>query len=355
MAQPVEFRTTAVIGASDEWLSVYLFCNEPFEPMLTGLVKPAIEEIMARRWATMSFFIRYWEDGPHIRLRFKGQPDLLEKEVKPYLLQCTQTYFAHQQPAQSQQGTEEQSFTAGKTPPGTIQFMHYEPEIERYGGPQAVLVSEKHFEASSRAVLSILSGCEGWNYQTALGYIMQLHIAFAHAAGMDLAETAAFFDAFCAAWTPAIYLPKGAQLRDLGGMSPTEFYARWAETTQAFQESYHKQRSVLVPFIQQVWEALTEQEEFEDEWMNQWIRDVRQTNELLEQVRAVDCLLLPSWYVFNPAVIADIEQAKRWTVFESYVHMTNNRLGIVNRDEGYVGYLMKTICREVALGMPPLA
>lgn len=34
------------------------------------------------------------------------------------------------------------------------------------------------------------------------------------------------------------------------------------------------------------------------------------------------------------------DRYERWLIYDSYVHMTNNRSGVLNRDEGYLGYLM---------------
>jgi hypothetical protein len=50
---------------------------------------------------------------------------------------------------------------------------------------------------------------------------------------------------------------------------------------------------------------------------------------------------MPRWFHYEPTIDISEEQQQLWPIFESYVHMTNNRLGILNRDESYLGYLMQ--------------
>ena len=38
---------------------------------------------------------------------------------------------------------------------------------------------------------------------------------------------------------------------------------------------------------------------------------------------------------------------ERWAIYDSYVHMTNNRLGILNRDEAYLAYIMVEMVAEL--------
>ena len=35
------------------------------------------------------------------------------------------------------------------------------------------------------------------------------------------------------------------------------------------------------------------------------------------------------------------ELTRLWPILESYTHMTNNRLGVLNRDEAFLGYLIE--------------
>ena len=76
------------------WLAVYLYYAEPWEKLLTEAVKPFAEQVISEGLADHYFYIRYWERGPHIRLRFMGDPDTLEGQVKPRLEQHFNAWMA---------------------------------------------------------------------------------------------------------------------------------------------------------------------------------------------------------------------------------------------------------------------
>ena len=72
-------------------------------------------------------------------------------------------------------------------------------------------------------------------------------------------------------------------------------------------------------------------------------------NEALRQTQANGQLVLPNWRAGLYSETISPEQQQRWAIYDSYIHMTNNRLGILNRDEGYLGYLIKEGLAEMAL------
>ena len=49
------------------------------------------------------------------------------------------------------------------------------------------------------------------------------------------------------------------------------------------------------------------------------------------------------WTPLSPATKPKDTKRKQqlWPVLESYVHMTNNRLGILNKDEPFIAYFIK--------------
>ena len=86
---------------------------------------------------------------------------------------------------------------------------------------------------------------------------------------------------------------------------------------EAFSESFSNQQSKLVSYHRMLWSAFERGAEFEDDWLNEWLTEMSGIGK-------------------GP-----------WPILESYVHMTNNRLGILNRDEAYLGYVMKRSIEEL--------
>ncbi|MGH3972177.1 MAG: lantibiotic dehydratase [Pseudonocardiaceae bacterium] len=86
------------------------------------------------RW----FFIRYRDQDHQLRLRFHGAPEVLTTTVLPGL----------------------HAWAADLRAYGLIQRISlgvYEPELERYGGPEAIEAAERAFHADSRTALDTLA------------------------------------------------------------------------------------------------------------------------------------------------------------------------------------------------------
>ncbi len=330
-------------GADQTWLAAYLFYAEPWEALLIKGVQPFARYVMEKNLADQFFFIRFWERGPHIRLRFKGEKKCLDLKVKPQLGSHFRSYFKvkpsyRKEPEQMKQLPEDQQWF----PNNSVQFIPYEPEIERYGGPTGILVAEKQFEVSSNSVLAIIKESEQWDYDRALGAAIQLHLGFAFSMGMDLKETAAFYSRIAALWFSRAY-------RYEENISPEELKKRRDTTTKAFEDNFSQQKPVLVPYFKTLWKAFTENVEFEQEWLNQWITDMAAIREQLKDAQTRGELVFPPRFKLQPLEDIPEPYQQLWAILESYVHMTNNRLGILNRDEAFLGYLIKESLKEVMI------
>jgi thiopeptide-type bacteriocin biosynthesis protein len=263
------------------WLSAYLVCDEPWTPLLRGGVRPFVETACASALCDRFFFIRYWEGGPHIRLRLRPA-----RGVDPAVLR----------------GQVDVAFG------GRLSVIHaaYEPELERYGGPERIDIAERQFEASSRAVLAALE--EDWPYEKALGAAVTMHVAFAVAARWSRREAAAFFGRAIAGLAHWLVGPQPSPeaLRELLG---------------AFADRFAPQREALRRHVDAVWEAALGQECDGMPWLADWTRE---SGTLLGELR--------------DTLGGRLDAA--FPILVSYIHMTNNRLGVANHDEAYLAFLL---------------
>ncbi len=313
-----------------DWLAAYLYYAEPWEPMLKEAVEPLVQEMLEEGHAERFFFIRYWERGPHIRLRFFGDRAHMDREIVPALERQIGDFMARK-PSRRFDADEPDSRLE---PNNSIQYVVYEPEIVRYGGPHGIGIAERQFESSSRAVLCAIDDPASWGYEKGLGTAIQMHLCMAHAFGMDLEMLNGFCSYIARGWIRRAYRWDETTTAD-------EHRTRREEIHTAFAQMFDHQKEVLVPFARVLWQGLEEDAVFENEWLNAWIREMREIRELLadvvsagqievdEQVRAYLSGLLPG-----------IAGQELWSIQESYVHMTNNRLGILNQDEAYLGFLI---------------
>src|ERR1700694_2861123 len=108
------------------------------------------------------FFLRYWENGPHVRARFRGLDDERFLALGDRLRISAESIVATTppvlEPAPITHPTENwqnnprmKRFAPGKT----VEIM-YKPEFRRYGGRHGLQINEHLFDASSRLSLLII-------------------------------------------------------------------------------------------------------------------------------------------------------------------------------------------------------
>jgi thiopeptide-type bacteriocin biosynthesis protein len=296
---------------ASRWESFHLFRAEPWEQFLCEAVSPCLDAILDGRLADSAFFVRYWERGPHIRLRLRTSRG---GELEHYVVEHFERFFAKTPSKRLAQWK-----TADWCPNDTVQRFPYEPEVARYGGPSMIGIAEEQFAASSRAVLACMK-TPGWSYDRALGAAIYMHLIFAHSLGLEIGPALDFFretvDRWCA--------PQNLWLRSMG-LSREELIC-------LFSELFNTQREQVVEAHRSTWEAVKAMEAFEQDWANRWSNDMRMIG---GNLRAAICSLN------QPLEIAPRE------IFRSLMHMTNNRLGIMNRDEAYLSFVMSESLREV--------
>jgi thiopeptide-type bacteriocin biosynthesis protein len=319
----------------ETWLAAYLYYAEPWEEFLIRGVQPFIRSVMEKKQADRFFFIRYWERGPHIRLRFKGDPGQMDVDIKPRLESHFYDYFK-QNPSKREDPEYVRNLPEEHRwfPNNTVQYIPYEPEVERYGGPTGIIIAEKQFQVSADAVLAIIEESDHWDYDRALGAAIQMHLGFAFALGMDLTETTAFYSHISRMWFARSY---GYE----ENIPEEELKKRQDITWKAFKENFDKQKAVLVPYHETLWEAFTGGVEFEQEWLNRWVTGMGVIRDQLKKAHTDGTLIIPKWFKLQPVENVPEPHRQLWAILESYVHMTNNRLGILNRDEAYLGYLIR--------------
>lgn len=309
------------------WLSAHLYYNGYFDEFLRKAIYPFVCEVKQDESISSWFFVRYWEYGPHIRLRFQAEQDVLQNYLHPKLQNWFSNYF-HLNPS-TRFHSEKNWF-----PNNSIQFIEYEPEIARYGGPEAIRVAEMQFQKSSEAVLMILEDQNKWNQEYAIGTAIQMHFVFAHCMKMNIAEMHDFFSIVFKQWF--------LKARFHPGIPSKGLYFSNKETLQAFQLSLDKHAPVLLPSLKKLRNHLIDNTSFSNQnWLGFWIESMKNVHEMLYQCQNKKLVAVPPYYDINKEYTFDNSNKYCWAIYTSYVHMTNNRLGISNRDEGYIGFLIR--------------
>lgn len=297
--------------APKAWLSAYLYHGGSGDRFLREAVAPFVTLCLDRGSAERFFFVRGVDEGQHIRLRLKGEPRVLEKVLRPSL---------------------DEHFEAGSR--GSVRYVAYHPETLRYGGPLGVLIAERQFEWSSRAALAALELGGSAGYDRITGTAIHLHVGFAGGLGMEPAEARRFFD-----YVSELFIV-GA-LGSLSELGVREFRKRRGRTHEAFESAFRRQSPDLEGLPALLTAAARDELDDGDSWFVQWVDRSREIGRSLRRALSRGRLLPPRDQPPALAVgLPDREGEEFWPILASYVHMTNNRLGIHNRDESYIGYLI---------------
>lgn len=299
------------------WLAAHLYYEEPLDIFLTKAVFPYIQKVIQERNPDQFFFIRYFEKGPHIRMRFKLNSDVCD-EVKNDINNFFYNYFSRN--PSNRKIKNEDAIALDWFPNDSVQFIDYEPETERYGGEEGIVIAENQFQQSTEAVMAAMIENESWSYTNALGVAIAMHIAFVKASGYDLNQAKKFFSFVSSAWLPrAVYYYYGINHEDISQDNVKEIL-------EIFEQRFNQQKEQLVSFHEFYWPLFDDEEDIEQEWLKKWYRDIK--------------------FTFTKLIGSKLTQPIEY-ILESYVHMTNNRLGLHNIDESYLAFLIQRSLQEI--------
>lgn len=182
-AKPVEAEARASHPPGSEWLYASIYCGPSVADrwLASGFADWA-ERALALGCAT-PFFIRYHDNGPHIRVRVSGPPDRVWGDVRAALEESIRPLLDSRAVTRFQYGT-------------------YFPEFVRYGGPATLAACETIFSADSLAASRILAalpaGGERENARWQGGFRSLFHMvrAFGLNQEAELALLSRFRDAY---------------------------------------------------------------------------------------------------------------------------------------------------------------
>lgn len=147
------------------WSSLHVFYHadrQATDRLLVEGIRPLVDRLLAEQRIESWFFIRYWEGGPHVRLRLLGAGaetvSQVADELRAYLRDLPEPAISiDPKPFYASVTAEPDAVDKyGWFASGEVREVPYVPETERYGGPTGLAISEDLFQASSRAALATI-------------------------------------------------------------------------------------------------------------------------------------------------------------------------------------------------------
>lgn len=149
---------------------------------LDAFIADALAPVMeGQEW----YFLRYWETGPHLRVRIKNAQNADKLEVRLRELIAAQDF--QQEPGEPDW-----------LPHGDVREVEYVPETERYGGPRALPIAEEVFCHSTDVAVAVLKATR--TDSARLTAAIDLTIATAKALDLNLPQAASWLRSLGSGW-----------------------------------------------------------------------------------------------------------------------------------------------------------
>ncbi|HEU5227272.1 MAG TPA: thiopeptide-type bacteriocin biosynthesis protein [Ktedonobacteraceae bacterium] len=315
----------------EDWISAHLFYHQDLRVVLTDCVRPLIDTLRAEESIKRFFFIRYWQGGPHIRLRLLPTNQTGRERIQQKLEQHV-SKFLTAYPAMQQMQEEEyrqaavhfSRFEYGQPddtplyPNNSLQYIPYVPEYHRYGGRAAMPIVERHFMESSEVVLDLLGQTMTHNQRTGLALSMMLSGLSQYTDEPN--ELAKLFESYFR-WSRPV------------------FGDRQAAYTEQFGMQYQKQDQRLQKLVVQVLSPQGNDRNQENSLLSAWARSLSTLKQALcQQALQTDA---PHRRLKEHApLFSETHPQSLPGILLSCLHMHNNRLGISLFDEAYLAFLL---------------
>ncbi len=309
---------------SNNWLSLHLFYGTYYDDLLIKVIEPLKNDLLAQDKIEGYFFIRYYEKGPHLRLRLllKNHTDRIS--VKEEVVRKIQP-FMQEFPSIRNTAFEQEGFF----PNNSIEEIEYEPEIIRYGGEETITIAEQQFQICSDLVIALIKHYDGLTYNKMMGVSIKLYLAFAYGHGMSREKAVFFFHQYFQNWITIHYINLAPDLR-LGKRELLE---------NEYVNSFALQSDGLINIANTLWNALISNMVFEEQWLNDWIDGCKRIQAQLKEIDSRNKIVPDPMYDYMNLQGFSANENNIAKIWMSYIHMLNNRLGMRNEDESLVAFL----------------
>ena len=334
-----------------DWQAYHVFYAASSRPFLLECARPLVAELTDEGLLARWFFINYWLEGPHIRLRLRPSSPQAAGEVRdratraiegflrrrPALYEVKDGFFAElyttlfdlEYPGSERDRYTDENGRMRLRPNNSFSPEPYEPEYGKYGGPAGVELAEWHFQRSSELVVDAAAGMSLHLRTVMLGVAAQLMMTMCGSMLTDEAGLLDFLDRYHAYWNSAF--------------SGTNYTAQ-----DGYDRAYRSMGATLPGRFQEIRRAVAGPDAGElPAFLRGWAEHCRELREKVRELAVRGELVFRSWDGTRDLHVTDPERALPMLA-SPYMHMTNNRLAVSVRDEAYLSYVLGRALREPA-------
>ncbi|WP_228562441.1 lantibiotic dehydratase C-terminal domain-containing protein [Catenulispora rubra] len=348
-AEPAADTGTDLESGPGAWQAIHIFYGAVRLSLLTESIRPLIAGLRQDGLLDGWFFINYWVEGTHLRLRLRpssaAATDVVlsraEAAIDEYLRRRPALYSAD---PDFLSDVYTKMFDFEFTDEQRARFLDengrmrlrennshsrepYEPEYGKYGGPAGVAVAEWHFEQSSDLVVELLRTMNTHLRSIRLGIAAQLMMVTAAAFEPDAQACADFFEGYHAFWRRAFDTD--------GDVTDEDYDSAYAKTGPGISRRFAAIRDA---FAQGTAPSLPGV-------LGPWATHCIELRSRIGTLADRGDLAFESWDDTADLVLTDGAAAARRLLLP-YLHMTNNRLGMTLTDEAFLGRILARALRE---------
>lgn len=330
------------------WVAYHVFYGGSPDVLLIDCLIPLAEALVRDGLVVDWFYINYWLEGSHVRLRLRVPSDSADAAIDARVVPAVSAYLArkpsmHPMLELADNGFYERLFVGEFTDAdrhryfdaagvplfrenNSIERRAYERETYRYGGPACMTLAEDHFVASTQLACDVMGRGNQSVRSLLLGIASQLSFVTACALLRDRELIADFFVAYHRRWAS-------------GYTDQTPYSTEKGRRMHALTAT--RLRSRMLPLLDRI--AANDLD-----MMPQRLRDWAQTNIRVRE--GVDALFDEDVLRFDyqdGRRAPESPSAAAWSVCHSLIHMTNNRMMVSVADEAFIAYQIAE-----AMGVP---
>ncbi|NDK23898.1 lantibiotic biosynthesis protein [Streptomyces sp. TR1341] len=342
---------TTTEDAPGTWLAVHVFYAASPRPLLLQCVEPLVDRLTEEGLITGWFFINYWLEGPHLRLRLKparaAYADTVRERThaaldaflreRPALYEVKAGFFAelYETLFTLEYSEEERAQFLGPDgrmklrPNNSFEDRDYEPEYGKYGGPTGIALAEWHFQHSSDLVVEATRTMNLHLRTVLLGLSAQLMMVVSGTFLADDEALLTFLDRYHGFWNNAF--------------STTNY-----TTDKGYERAYAAMGDRLPERFRHIREAVARGElERLPAFLRGWAEHCAELRDRAARLAHQGDLVFRSFDGSRDIHATDPAHALPM-LLSPYMHMTNNRLGITVRDEAFLSYVLARALRDGA-------
>jgi len=331
------------------WIGMHIFYGANARPMVVECIRPLVDELSTQGLLDSYFYLNYWQEGPHVRLRLKPRTAADEPAVRGAAEAAVRRFLAvrpalYEMNAGFRGELHEMLFRleypnggpaellgadgmAVMQPNNSFAYRPYEPEYGKYGGEQGVALAEWHFHHSSDLVIDTVATMNLHLRPVVLGVASQLMLVMAGTFLPDRHDLVTFFDSYHRFWHHAF---GGAGLVD-----NIDYEGMYERTATELDRRF---RPILAALDQGEQDRLPR-------FLRGWAEHAGQLRRRVTRLAGAGALTFAYPEGAEPVTVTDPQQAMI-RLLSPYLHMTNNRLYVTLRDEAYLAYLIGRALRE---------